>query len=84
MKKASNIFNNFHTAFLPGEKKFLNLGKRLFPTADDIARGVRQEVGKYQPEINGLCDWTFKTNVIIVCDSFLRKPISIVYCLSLL
>ena len=31
-----------------------------------------------------LCDWPFETKVIIVCDSFLRKSISIVYCLSLM
>ena len=31
-----------------------------------------------------LCDWGFKAKVIIVCDSFFRKQISIVRCLSLL
>ena len=29
-------------------------------------------------------DWTFETKVISVYDSFFRKSISIVYCLSLL
>ena len=40
--------------------------------------------GKYQPKMIRPCDWTFETKVIIVCDSFFRKPISIVHCLSLL
>ena len=31
-----------------------------------------------------LCNWTFETKVIVVCDSLYRKPISIVYCISLL
>ena len=30
------------------------------------------------------CDSAFETKVIIVCDSFFRKPIALVYCLSLL
>ena len=38
------------------------------------------EWGKYQPKMIELCDWAFETKVIIVCDSFFRKPISIVYC----
>ena len=31
-----------------------------------------------------LCDWSFETKVIIVCDLFIREPTSIVYCLSLI
>ena len=34
-------------------------------------------MGKYQPKITRLCDWTFKTKDIIVCDPFFRKPIFI-------
>ena len=35
-------------------------------------------LGKCQPKIIMLCDWCFETKVIIVGDSFFRKPISIV------
>ena len=40
-------------------------------------------LGKHQPKMARLCDWTFETKVIIVHESFLRKPVSIA-CLSLL
>ena len=42
------------------------------------------ELGKYQPKMIRLSNSTFKTIIIIVYDSFFRKSISIVYCLSLL
>ena len=45
---------------------------------------IRPFRGKYQSKMIGLCDWTFETKVFIACDSFFRKPISVVYCLSLL
>ena len=39
---------------------------------------------KYQPDDQGFDDWPFETKVSIVCHSFFRRPISIVYCLLLL
>ena len=35
----------------------------------------------YQPLMIKLFYWSSKTKVVIVCDSFFRKPISIVHCL---
>ena len=50
----------------------------------EISRSIPYGRGKYQPKMIGLCDWTLETRVIIVYDSFFRKPISIVHCLSFL
>ena len=36
-------------------------------------------MGKYQSKMVRLCEWSSETKVIIVCDSFFRKPISIVH-----
>ena len=41
--------------------------------------GVNTNLAK----VNGLCDWAFKTKVIIVCDSFFGQLISIIHCLLL-
>ena len=36
-----------------------------------------KEIDKYQPKIIKLCDWPYETKLVIVCDSFFKKPISI-------
>ena len=42
------------------------------------------KAGKHQPKMITLSDWTSKTKVIIVYDSFFRKPTCKVHYLSLL
>ena len=42
------------------------------------------ELVKCQPKMIWFCDWRFKTKVMIVCDLFFRKPISIVWYVALL
>ena len=41
------------------------------------------KMGKCQLKIIRLCDWTLETKLIIVGDSLLRKPVAVVYCLSM-
>ena len=58
----------------------LTLVKLIFEL---IVRRKTKLGGKYQSKIIRPCDWNFETKVIIVYDSFFRKPISIVKCLFL-
>ena len=44
-----------------------------------IKKHTYPHTGKYQPKMIKLCDWSFETKVIIVFDSFFRKPISVHY-----